>query len=652
MASPLPEDPRREPKAESEREQEVIHKTKTIQFRGRSLPIVLQNDNGPCPLIAICNVLLLKNQLTLSPDLGEVSQQKLLAMVAERLIDSNNDLKDKDEGYVENQQRNISDAIDLLPRLTTGIDVNIKFRKIDEFEFTRECAIFDLLGIPLYHGWLVDPQDHETAEAIGSKSYNTLTGELVSLETQKMEQLKAPQEDPVDFAAATTATLGVPSPSLSRAKSFEDSPCSPSATLRKRKGDTEEEEELLRVLRISEAGLSPFENDSLAPISSNEDMAVNFDSKVHSLIFQPLSSVDMLDQDPTFYQDPSLRGGSNIPSTSDSNLTPLASIPEPEDMLSSKVADVEQGSLPSDSACQSIPNGLVQEETLSSPFPEKDADDSLEGLLTLSSDVTREFEKRESPSNFHGAEPLYEGEECILDSRATACQDGEPVYEGEVLLAEQADKGSGDASAAGPVNKITPQQGELISGFLRNNSSQLTIHGLFSLREGLHENELCVFFRNNHFSTMFKFEGELYLLATDQGYLNQPDLVWEKLNEVNGDTQYMTSNFKEFRLESVGDSIWDGQNTVLSSADYLGGIGNPGEGASTFESDRLLAESLQQQEYEQQEQQRTPRPAPSSSSRLMTGPQVPRTSAKPSSSSASSSSPKQNSKRKDNCSIM
>lgn len=29
-----------------------------------------------------------------------------------------------------------------------------------------------------------------------------------------------------------------------------------------------------------------------------------------------------------------------------------------------------------------------------------------------------------------------------------------------------------------------------------------------------------------------QFEGELYILATDQGYINQPDLVWEKLNEV------------------------------------------------------------------------------------------------------------------------
>jgi hypothetical protein len=94
-------------------------------------------------------------------------------------------LQNKDAGYAENQQQNIADAIDLLPRLATGIDVNIKFRRSDfyspsslllsfslcsfdqnfnstcrigDFEFTRECAIFDLLDIPLYHGWIVDPQ--------------------------------------------------------------------------------------------------------------------------------------------------------------------------------------------------------------------------------------------------------------------------------------------------------------------------------------------------------------------------------------------------------------------------------------------------------------------------------------------------------------
>ncbi|XP_019453012.1 PREDICTED: ubiquitin carboxyl-terminal hydrolase MINDY-1-like [Lupinus angustifolius] len=101
----------------------------------------------------------------------------MLSLVAERLLDSNTNLNNKNVGYVENQQQNIAVAIDLLPRLATGIDVNFKFRRIDDFEFTRECAIFDLLDIPLYHGWIVDPQDYDTANAIESKSYNTLMGE-------------------------------------------------------------------------------------------------------------------------------------------------------------------------------------------------------------------------------------------------------------------------------------------------------------------------------------------------------------------------------------------------------------------------------------------------------------------------------------------
>lgn len=31
-----------------------VYKTKVVQFFNRSVPIILQNDNGPCPLLAIC----------------------------------------------------------------------------------------------------------------------------------------------------------------------------------------------------------------------------------------------------------------------------------------------------------------------------------------------------------------------------------------------------------------------------------------------------------------------------------------------------------------------------------------------------------------------------------------------------------------------
>lgn len=46
----------------------------------------------------------------------------------------------------------------VLPKLATGLDVNVQFTGVSDFEYTPECSIFDLLGIPLYHGWLVDPQ--------------------------------------------------------------------------------------------------------------------------------------------------------------------------------------------------------------------------------------------------------------------------------------------------------------------------------------------------------------------------------------------------------------------------------------------------------------------------------------------------------------
>ncbi|XP_022003534.1 uncharacterized protein LOC110900988 [Helianthus annuus] len=51
---------------------------------------------------------------------------------------------------------------------------------------------------------------------------------------------------------------------------------------------------------------------------------------------------------------------------------------------------------------------------------------------------------------------------------------------------------------------ITARQGELIKNFLDNNASQLTVHGLYCLIDGIKDRELCVLFRNDHFSTMFK----------------------------------------------------------------------------------------------------------------------------------------------------
>ena len=55
-------------------------------------------------------------------------------------------------------ETNVREAIDLLPKLQTGLDVNVKFSSVSDFEYTKGCIVFDLFNIALYHGWLVDPQ--------------------------------------------------------------------------------------------------------------------------------------------------------------------------------------------------------------------------------------------------------------------------------------------------------------------------------------------------------------------------------------------------------------------------------------------------------------------------------------------------------------
>ncbi|KAK8475813.1 hypothetical protein V6N13_109516 [Hibiscus sabdariffa] len=680
------------------------HKTKPIQFLGRTTPIILQNDNGPCPLLAICNILLLRNNLSLSPDIAEVSQEKLLSLVAERLIDSNSNVNNKDAGYVENQQQNIADAIDLLPRLATGIDVNIKFRRIDDFEFTRECAIFDLLDIPLYHGWIVDPQDSETASAIGSKSYNAIMGELVTLETRNVDvSCKNNPEDCVDFAAATTATLGVPSPSLTKTRSFDDSPRSISDQESLRKGDLEEEEELMRALKLSETDLRTSAGDpgsfgirscSNNPVSVEEqegDKGVehqnlqqhepSFSDNCTSLSnnsgdqtpFETLSKEEFLTtngaiQDQSFYvkslditlsNDVAMKNNVETMVVKGNTTDELLQIEDAVPLSLAKSTSAEGNNIEisewggkieiqskSASNALDIPENVNGCET---------TEESSVSLLNAGSDSSSDrIHHADVPETFtsslDGSEPIYEGEECILDS-VTTYQDREPVYEGEVLLAKQSDKTAVEDSNMRSKDDITPQQGELIRNFLKNNASQLTFYGLFCLQDGLKERELCVFFRNNHFSTMFKYDGELYLLATDQGYLNQPDLVWEKLNEVNGDTLFMTGNFKEFKVDSHTNGSWDEQNAMASTADYIASIDSAAQAGLDITSDLQLAIALQQQEFEQQPQrQNVQQPPVVGASRLVTGPtQVPRSSGR---NPSSSSTPKQDAKSKEKCIVM
>jgi len=185
------------------------------------------------------------------------------------------------------------------------------------------------------------------------------------------------------------------------------------------------------------------------------------------------------------------------------------------------------------------------------------------------------------------------------------------------------------------------EEGKVIEEFYESSLSQLTYFGLSELHSKLNEGELCVFFRNNHFSTLYKFNGALYLLVTDQGFLREP-VVWEKLIEVEGDSIFYTDRFERAPVKSDHHStdLPSTSPTMLSSGPSssssssspspAGSSSNPGASQfmyysqeyptylhvpieeATVDNDYLLAYKLQQTELDSVKQ---PSLSSSSSSR-------------------------------------
>ncbi|XP_037343747.2 ubiquitin carboxyl-terminal hydrolase MINDY-2 isoform X1 [Pungitius pungitius] len=326
-----------------------IYHIKWIKWREENTPIITQNENGPCPLLAIMNVLLLAWKVKMPPMMEIITVEQLMEYLGDYILETKP--KEITEAQRLNYEQNMSDAMAVLHKLQTGLDVNVKFTGVRVFEYTPECIVFDLLDIPLYHGWLVDPQMHDTVKAVGNCSYNQLVEKIISCKQ-----------------------------------------------------------------------------------SDNSELA------------------------------------------------------------------------------------------------------------------------------------------------------------GEGIVAEQ---------------------------FLNSTATQLTYHGLCELTSTVQEGELCVFFRNNHFSTMIKYKGQLYLLVTDQGFLTEEKVVWESLHNVDGDGNFCDSDFR-LRPPSDPETVYRGQQDQIDQ-DYLMALSLQQEQQSQdlqWEqlpegiSDLELAKKLQEEEdrrasqyYQEQEQE-------------------------------------------------
>jgi len=310
----------------------MAYKLKSIRYQGRECHILLQNENGPCPLLAAANCLLLQGRIALPPAAirnNVASLEDLTNVLANVALERNS--ADSGDAATEHSFH-MNELLEHIPALQYGMDVNPKFTAgIHGYEFTAQLHCFDTWGVPVCHGWLLDP--HETSEdlfaAIGQKTYN----EIIELVIQGHE--------------AETAL----------------------AALR-----TE--------IRALEATAVP---------------------------------MDLLDD----------------------------------------------------------------------------------------------------------ATPTSNAEQAGTDHAKLAA-----------LRAKQKDL----------QHKATI--GTWIDHFLHESCNQLTQYGLHQIHQDLPEKSMAVFFRNNHFSTITKQDGLLYLLVTDLGYANTPQIVWEKLDMINGDTEHVNSTFK------------------------------------------------------------------------------------------------------------
>ena len=153
----------------------------------RRSPIMVQNANGPCPLLALVNALTLSTPAGLETPLLEtlrvrehISLGLLLDAVFEELMSGR-------RGDAAQNLPDVSDLYTFLVTLHTGMNINPLFvssearatcildepietnvhasSRLGKFEDTKEMRLYSTFAVPLIHGW-VPPMNHPVFYAL------------------------------------------------------------------------------------------------------------------------------------------------------------------------------------------------------------------------------------------------------------------------------------------------------------------------------------------------------------------------------------------------------------------------------------------------------------------------------------------------------
>lgn len=208
----------------------------------RSSPILVQNANGPCPLLALVNALTLSTPAGVNTALVEtlrVREQVSLGLLLDAVFD---ELISGRRGDAAQELPDVGDLYAFLITLHTGMNVNPRFisaptkppnlmdasvlslpdtipetRRPGGFEKTREMRLYSTFAIPLIHGWLPS-QNHPAYAALNrsAKTYEDaqnlmfreeeLEDKLQRAGLHKEEQLLLEDIASIKFFLSSTAT--------------------------------------------------------------------------------------------------------------------------------------------------------------------------------------------------------------------------------------------------------------------------------------------------------------------------------------------------------------------------------------------------------------------------------------------------------------
>lgn len=157
----------------------------------RTSPILTQNLNGPCPLLALVNALILSTPPGIETALVETlrtREQVSLGLLLDAVFD---ELMSGRRGGAAQELPDVSELYKFLLALHTGLNVNPMFVQDPDatdgtsalislsahpggFENTRDMRLYRTFDIPLMHGWLPEPRS-EAYQAFDriAKSYET-----------------------------------------------------------------------------------------------------------------------------------------------------------------------------------------------------------------------------------------------------------------------------------------------------------------------------------------------------------------------------------------------------------------------------------------------------------------------------------------------